>query len=176
MKKSALLKILVLVLLSIQAQAFATDQEQIYIVDLPRIVTESKLGKSAQIKMRAKAEEAQANMAKVAQELRAQEEKLQKQSSVLSANALNQQREDLVRRQKDFAREGEDKQAELQNQNRKYMTDVLKEIKLVLEQLGKEKNYPIIIERDQKLVLYVDSKIDITAEVIQKLDAKKSSL
>lgn len=164
-----------LILISSSAQV-ATAESLIYIVDLQKIVAESKLGKSVQIKMRAKVDESQTQMAKAAQEIKALEEKMQKQSALLSASALEEKKQELLDKQKDFARQSEDKQVELQTFNRKYLTEVLKEVKSVLDLVAKERNYPIILEKDQKLVLYSDSKIDITSEVIQKLDQTKTSI
>jgi Skp family chaperone for outer membrane proteins len=53
------------------------------------------------------------------------------------------------------------------------MRKIFAQIDVVLAELAKDKDNAIIIERDPRLVLYAAPALDITPEVVKRLNQKK---
>jgi outer membrane protein len=58
-----------------------------------------------------------------------------------------------------------DYQQELQLKNNEMMSDILKELEKIVNEVGKAEKFTLILERSQ--ILYSDQGIDITSKVIE---------
>jgi Skp family chaperone for outer membrane proteins len=88
---------------------------------------------------------------------------------LLGEDALKTKIQDFERKRADYFefREGIDQRAE-QEYNAK-MKPILDQIKTIVERIGKEKGYGLIIDSSGLGVVYIDSDYDLTDDVLTAL-------
>ncbi|NIQ00899.1 MAG: OmpH family outer membrane protein, partial [Nitrospinaceae bacterium] len=95
-------------------------------------------------------------------------EDLNKQSFVLDPKKKKQREEKFRQEKVDFERYVQDKNAEFARKEKELTERVLKQMIEVIRQIGKEKNFTMIVE--EKVVLYHDSGHDLTNLAIKQYD------
>jgi outer membrane protein len=150
--------------------------EQIAIVDVQKVVNESIIGKAAKSNVEAQIQKAKVRMSNLQAELEKGKADLQKQSSVLSGSALEERREALEKKQRDAQRTYRDAQEQVAKTNEKEIRKVIDEIDKVVKEIADEKGFAFVFEKDRQAVIYADSRIDITQDVIKILDKRKVDL
>ena len=63
-----------------------------------------------------------------------------------------------------------DHQQDLQAKNNEMMSDILKELEKIVNEVGKAEKFTLILERSQ--ILYSDQGIDITSKVIETYNSR----
>jgi Skp family chaperone for outer membrane proteins len=63
-----------------------------------------------------------------------------------------------------------DHQQELQAKNNEMMSEILKELEKIVNEVGKADKFTMILERSQ--ILYSDQGIDITSKVIETYNSR----
>lgn len=105
-------------------------------------------------------------------ELRAIQEQLAKQASMLTEETLKEKQDDFRKRMKDYDRFKTDSAQEWENKKKEMEDKILSEVIKVVEDLGKKKGFTIIFAREQG-ILYASDAIDLTKEVIAAYDASQ---
>lgn len=146
---------------------------KIAVVNLQIVVATSKLGKAGQDQMKklgdSKTAEQQALTKKV-QDLQAQ---LQSQAGVLSAAAQAQKSSDLDKAQRDLQHFQDDAQAQIKELNDSLLDNFQDKVIPIVEELAKEKGlYLVLSLQDSAPLLYVHPGLDLSDEVVKRLDAK----
>ena len=67
-----------------------------------------------------------------------------------------------------------DSQAEVKKKESELTNDILKELREVIEKIGHEEDYALILEHAEGLVLYSKKDNSITEKVIKKYNESKS--
>ena len=155
------------------ADVSAASPEGVYVVDVQKVLSTSLLGKAARSNMDAEVKKAETRLAAQKQEVERLKADLSKQQAVLSKEALGQKSESLKKKQRDLELGLADEQDKLKRKNGQEIEKVLTEIRKVLAQIAKEKEYPVIIEKDPRLVVYVSPELDLTDKVVAVLDEEK---
>ncbi len=160
-----------LLLLTGVADAAAT---RIGYVDVQKVLVRSVAGAAA----REQLEKEKAGMQKDVDVRRAEVDKLRdeldKKGLVLSADAKREKEETLQRKVRDLRRLAEDLEKELQKKEQQATQKILQEITVLIEKLGKERGYLLIVERRSAGVIYGDAEADVTDEVIKAYDQQKA--
>lgn len=167
--------VVVAAVVSLSAPCVA-EETRVYVVDMQRVINESLVGKAARSNLEADAKKREAVLEKSRKELAKLGEDLQKQGALLSADALEEKRRVYAKRERDFQRLVEDQRAEVGKRQDAEMVKVIKEIDAAIAEVGAKGGYPFIIEKDPRLVLHANARLDLTAEVVKALDAKKVGL
>jgi outer membrane protein len=162
--------------------ATAGDAPRIGIIDLAKISSESLLGKgyAAQIESlgnEIKAEESkkQSELQKMEAALKALQDELEKQQTVLSPEAADRKRQEIKKKERDreaFVEDGREElrrmreraQAQAENLNNEFQT----KIKPHIDAVAKEKNIDILL--NSQAAIAVNKAFDISADVIVKAD------
>ena len=100
-------------------------------------------------------------------------EQIAKQAPVLSSSALEEKRSALEKRARDFDAEVKAQREELERKSSAAIGKVVAQIDGVVKEFGAERGCKMILERDERLVIYAKSGLDITDEVLKALDSKK---
>jgi outer membrane protein len=143
---------------------------KIGVVDLRRVVTGSKKGKStfsaveSQFGPRSKALETKK------QQLEVMEQDFIKNAAVMNEASRKQKAEQIDRMKKDFTRSLEDFQYELKKKDYELTQQIMGEIEGILKSIGQSGGYTMII--DSSVLIYYSQATDITNQVIQAYDAK----
>jgi outer membrane protein len=166
------LLLLVIVLLTVGAvpAALAADAMKIGYVDLQKALNMSSAGKAAKEKMKVKFKDYDADVQKRQDELKKLKDELEKQALLLSAEARAAKERDYQQKVKDYQRLTKDIQEELQQTDADYTRKILEEIFKVVQQIGKQDGYTMILEKTESSILYASDGIDMTDRVIQAYD------
>ncbi len=100
-------------------------------------------------------------------------EDLDKQSACSRRTTARQRRTSSSGAQRDLRRKLEDSDAELRKKDQELTGDILKELAVVIQEIGEREGYTVILENSSSSVLYGAKSIDITDEVIKAFDARK---
>ncbi len=139
-------------------------------VDLQKALNMSSSGKAAKEKMKAKFKDYDADVQKKQDELKKLKDDLEKQAMLLSAEARAAKERDYQQKVKDYQRMTKDIQEELQQADQDYTRKILEEIFKVVQSLGKQEGYTLVLEKTESSILYASDAIDLTDRVIQTYD------
>jgi outer membrane protein len=93
-------------------------------------------------------------------------------SGVLSGPALVQVRKDIAKLDREIQFSQQDAQAELQQMQTELRTDFEQRVTPVVEAIAKEKGLHAVFAADPAITLYIRPDLDISGEVIKRLDAQ----
>ena len=169
--------ILVVLMISgpcVASEVRAADAVKIGYVDLRVVLNESESGKKAKAELESAIKMKQAAIdekGKAGEKLKAE---LEKQSSVLSAEARKAKEEEVERAFRDYQRLVQDAQGEIKKQEEKYTGTIVKEIRTIIEKIGQEEGYSLILENFEGIILFSRKDLDITDRVIQRFNESKA--
>jgi len=154
-----------------EAQAAAN---RVGFVDVQRVIVRSVAGVAA----REQLEKEKVAMQKDVDNRKAEVDKLrdemEKKGLILSADARREKEETLQRKVRDLRRLAEDLEKELQKKEQQATQKILQELTGIIEKMGKERGYQLIVERRSGGVIYGDPESDVTDEVIKLYDQEKA--
>ncbi|MCB0329199.1 MAG: OmpH family outer membrane protein [Bdellovibrionales bacterium] len=148
----------------------ASASNKIYVVNIQQIVAKSNAGAAIRKRVEKEAIKRKAKIERLTQEVESFEEKLRKQSSLLSKSARQEKEDALVQKQKDLTRLVQDEQEFLQRESGTAVTKLVQQIQDLLPQVVEKTGAAVIIEQDPSLVVYVSKEYDLTEEVIELLN------
>jgi outer membrane protein len=147
--------------------------QQVYTVDLQRVIDQSVVAKSARAELQGEMKKREDMLAEKRSGIEKLKADLQKQASLLSQSAISERQDGIARKERELAGEFDAQREEMARKTDAQMRKILAQIDLVIRDLAKDKNGALIIERDPRLVLYAASSLDITEEVVKRLNEKK---
>ena len=171
MKRFTLFLVMAMALVLPARPAPAADFK-IGIVDLQRALNESSSGKKAKDQFKGEFEKMQDGLKREKETLDRLKEDLDKKSAVLSDDQRKTKMEDFERRRRDLRRKLEDSDAELRKKDQELTGSILKDMAVVIQEIGEREGYTVILENSSSSVLYGSKSIDITDSVIKAFDAK----
>ncbi|MBI2152460.1 MAG: OmpH family outer membrane protein [Candidatus Rokubacteria bacterium] len=151
-------------------EAWAQGAARVAYIDVQRILARSSAGVAA----REQLEKDKAAMQKDVDGKRGEVEKLreeiEKKGALLSADARKEKQETLERKVRDLRRIVDDYRAELERKEQGLLQKVLVDISGVVERVGKQKGFLMIVEKRGAGVIYGAPEADLTDEVIKAFD------
>jgi len=169
MKKIVLLLFIIFV---VPTLSFAVDSLKIGSVDLQKVVYESEAGRKAKSDIDALVKSKQSILDKKRKPIEKLRSELEKQGSALSPEARKKKQEELEKMEREYLRTAQDSDAEIRKKDTELRDMILKEIIELINKIGKEKGYTLIVERGA--ILYVDKTIDITDTIIKSYNKSKT--
>ncbi len=171
-RKGIVLTLFVAVLVS---SGFAQQTFQIAVVDSQQVLEKSTEGKKVMAQLQSKDSKAQADVAKLDEDIRVLETRLNTQRLTLTQESLMQMQTDLERKRTERTRFTEDLVREMQTLQQTLFNRIQSELLPIIEAVGKDKNLDIIFDLARSGAIYFNPTIDLTAEIILKYDASKAS-
>jgi len=169
MKKFFLLLCICLIL---PAYAHAAGDSKIGIIDLQRVLNECEAGKKAKTNLEALIKSKESAIEEKSKEIEKLKNELQQQASALSAEAKKNKEDELEKLLRDYQRTVQDSQAEVKKKEGELTETIIKGVHEIVERIGKEEGYIIIIERS--LALYANQDLDITDRIIKEYNKSKN--
>jgi len=145
----------------------AWAETKIGVVDIQRALNESETGKKAKDNLSKRVEKMQADLKTKKEQLDKMEADLQKQSTVLSADAKRDKEKDFDRRKRDFSDQLRDYQEEIQQAEMTVTQPIVKELEQIIDKIGQEQGYTVILETKMSGVIYSAKGVDLTEAVIK---------
>lgn len=141
-----------------------------YVV-LQRIADESAEGKTASTRIQGLQQKRATELQEKNKTLQGLQQKLEKEGGVMSAQAQGDLQKQLERQQVDLQRSQQDAEKELQELQAQLRQEFTRRIEPILAQVGQEKGLHLIFNGPDSGLVWGDPGIDITADVIKRLDA-----
>jgi outer membrane protein len=152
------------------APAPATITTKIGYIDVQRVLARSAAGVAAREQLEKERGTIQKDMDGRRQELEKLRDEIEKKGPLMSADARREKQEQFDRKRRDAARAADDYQKELEKKEGQLLQKVLQDVGGVIEKVGKEKNYYMIVEKRNAGVLYAANDADLTDEIIRAYD------
>jgi outer membrane protein len=149
------------------------DELKIGSVDIQKAVNECQAGKEAKKKIMAEVEKFQRLVGDKQKELQALKESLEKQASMLTSEARSTKEKDYQNKLKEFQRWGEDTQNELNQKRMEMERKIAVDLFKVVQKIGADDNYTIILEKNENIVLFANKSTDLTDRAIRAYDSQK---
>jgi outer membrane protein len=141
-------------------------------VVLQRIANESAEGKTATTRIQGLQQKKAAELNEKNKQLQTAQQRLEKEASVLSASAAGELQKQVERLTVEIQRFTQDAQAEVQELQQQLQQDFQVRLEPVLQEIGREKGLHFIFNGPDAGLVWADIALDISDDVIQKLDAK----
>lgn len=161
------------VVLFYSSLAFAESDLRLAVVDLQQALAESNAGKKAQEEYKRDVLEAQKNIDVKKKEFEKKREDLKSQKDSLNEKALLAKSEELMSVERDLQRSFKDSQDMLQRKNATIVNELVKNIREVIDSIGKEQKLSLILEKGSQALLFSAGAKDITSEVVEKFNARR---
>lgn len=146
-------------------------ETKIAYVDLQKAISLSKAGTTARAEIAAQFKKYQDEFKVKRESLEKKKMELEKQAVLLSDSAKAQKERSFQQDIKDLKRFEKDAKEELQQKDSDQTQLVLRGMLEVLDKLGEEGGYQLILEKSQSGIFYADKSIDLTDELIKAFDA-----
>ena len=152
--------------------AWSADVKIAY-VDIQKAVNESNAGKEAKKAIGKELEKFQRQIADKQKELQQLKETFEKQAPMLNPEVRATKEKEYQAKVRDYQRWGEDSQNEINQKRVEMEKNISFGLQKVIQKLGSDEGYMLILERNENIVLYVSKSIEITDRVIKLFDAQK---
>ena len=146
---------------------------KIAFVVLQRIANESAEGKTATTRIQALQQKKAAELSDKQKQMQTAQQRLEKEASVLSTNAAGELQKQVERLTVEIQRFTQDAQAEVQELQQQLQQEFQVRLEPVLQEIGREKGLHFIFNGPDAGLVWADNALDISADVIKKLDAAK---
>ena len=140
---------------------------KIVVVDMQRALNECDAGRKAKEQVKSKFERAQDDLKKQREDLDRRKEEYDKKALVLKEDDRRTSEKDLEQRATEFKRKYEDFQRDLKRTDGELTAGIVEQIYSVVQDLGAERGYSLVLEASGGGLLYSDKSNDITDEVVK---------
>jgi Skp family chaperone for outer membrane proteins len=143
-----------------------------YVV-LQRIANESADGRVATTRIQALQQKKAAELNERNKQLTTMQQKLEKEGSVMSASAAGDLQKNIEKATLDVQRFTQDAQAEVQELQQTLQQEFQQRLEPVLQQVATDMGLQFVFNGPDAGLVWADAALDISAEVIKKLDSAK---
>jgi len=170
MQRKSLLAAAVGLCLAIPAGA-ALAQSKIGVVQIERIVRDSGPALRAQKKLEAEFSRREADLTKIADQLKRMQDELEKDGVTMPEAARRTKERDFSELTRDFQRKQREYREDVNQRRNEELSQVIEQANRIIRQIAESEKYDIIFQE----AAYANPRIDITDKVIKALDAKPAA-
>ncbi|MDC0433544.1 OmpH family outer membrane protein [Pelagibacteraceae bacterium] len=152
----------------------------VLMADLPKyldfkfVLNESEAGKKAQAQLKKKLDNGVKDLSKQEKTIQEEEKKIIQQKKILSPEDYKKKVTELRKKVSDLQKKRSKLLNTVANQRSKARSELLKNLNPVVKEYMVEKNIRMVL--DKKGVILADEKLDITNDIITKLNARIKTL
>lgn len=145
-------------------------EAKIGVVDIQKVINDSKRGKEAKGMLIKRFEAVQKDLDLRRAEIEKMKLELERQGSVLDPEVRFEKERSLQKKMRDFDDRYRDATEEMRREELRNTKPLFTGISQVVSKLGKERGYTVILEKTRSAVVYSPDAIDLTAEVTRLFD------
>ena len=149
----------------------AAGLQRIAFIDVQRVLARSAAGVAAREQLEREKATMQKEMDNKRKELETLREELEKKGALLTPEVRRDKQDLFERKRRDAARLADDFQKELERKESMLLQKVLQEVSGIIEKIGKERGYYLVVEKRGAGVIYASAEADLTDEIIRAYDA-----
>jgi outer membrane protein len=159
-------------LMAVATTAMAAADIKIAVVDLQKALTGVDAGRKAKSSLEKEFNEKKKQLQGEEESIKKMSEDFKKQSLVLSDEAKAKKQGEIQERLMKYRELFGKSQMEIQNRERQLTEPIITKLKGIVEDLGTQNGYTIILEKNDTNVLFSQKKDDLTEEVIKIFNKK----
>ena len=171
MKARSMKLFFALLLACVSSFSVSAQELKIGYVNSERVLREAEPAKRAQAKLEAEFGKREKDLNDQNAALRAQAEKLDRDSPTLSEAEKTRRQRELVELDRDLQRKHREFQEDLTQRKNEELSSVAERANRTIKAIGDAQHYDIILQ--DQLVIYFSSRVDLTQKVIDALNAAK---
>ena len=145
-----------------------------YYVDFKYILNESNAGKKAQNFLKSSLDKGIKDLKNVENKLQEEEKKIIQQKKILKPEEYKSKVDDLRSKVSNLQKNRNDLLQNISKKRSKARNELLKNLNPIIEEYMKEKTIRMVI--DKKSLLLADQNLDITKEILDRLNKKLKSI
>jgi outer membrane protein len=154
------------------ALAASAEEVKIGIVDIEQALSSTEEGKAAREEINRKSREARAQLEPLMEQRKALAEELQGKKYVLSDDALFQKQVQLAELENKIKSKAEELEGQLKIEQGKMLAPLQSKMQSIIDKIGKEQGFTLILSRNNPYVMYSRETLDITDMVIARFNKK----
>jgi len=144
---------------------------KIAVVNIQQVAAESAEGKASTTKVQALHQQKTQQLTDMNKKLQAEQQKLQQQALVMNEQARGQLEREIERQQKEIQRFSQDAQEEVQNLQADLQEAFHRKLMPILQKMAQEKGVQVLLSLQDAGIVWWDTGLDITADVVKQFDA-----
>ena len=153
--------------------ASAAEVAKVGYVDLRVALNDSDAGKKAKTELESLIKTKQGAIDERGKSIEKLKADLEKQASVLSAEAKKTKEDEIERLLRDYQRLVQDSQNEVKKKEGELTGSIIKDLRDVVEKIGQDEGYSLILENVEGIILYSRKDLDITDKVVKIYNEQK---
>ena len=150
------------------AFSYGADVAKIGIVDFQRIFKMSSAGKKAEAEIKNRHQELEADLKKKGEEIEAARNKLEREALVMSKQMREEREREIRIKINDIKSIEKRYRDEMRELEQRIVGRIQEEVITIIDEMGKQEGFLLILEKREAGVMYSPNTIDITDRVIQK--------
>lgn len=147
---------------------------KIAIVDLQKALQSVDEGKKAKSQLEKEFNDKKKQLQAEEESIKKMTEEFKKQSLVLSDDAKGRKQNEIQERLMKYRELFGKSQFDIQNRERSLTEPIIGKLRSIVEELGKNQGYTLILEKNENGVLFSKQQDDLTEEVIKSFNKKKN--
>jgi len=172
MKKTAILSALILCFIFYNSVS-AAEAAKVVIVDIQRCMVESNEGKRVSESLKQEILAMQQRYVNAQKELAELQKEIEKQSLMLSTEAKASKQSEYNKKSRELTYLAEDLEDEQQTAQQNATQKILKEIYAIIDSMGKQQSYDLVLEKSSAGIIFASGALDITDQVIKEINKVK---
>jgi len=163
-------------LAAVLAWGTGADDEpvKLAVVDLDQALNSTEEGKAAREELARKKREAEASVQPKIQRFQQMQEELKSKRFVLSEEALYERQLDLVELKNQIESDMQELENKLKIDQERIVGPLRKKMVEIVRNLGRDRGFTLVVERNTPGLLYSREALDITDAVIEQFNRQKS--
>lgn len=164
--------ILMMVVVALGAQSAYAETKLGY-VDMQKAVQATVAGKKAKTDLESEFNKRKKDLDKKKADIEKMGQDLEKKKSVLSEEVLGKKQMELQEEMMKFQKTVAENQLEIQKKEKELTMPILDKMRKVIEKVAQDKQYSMVLEKNENNVLFAQKDADLTEEVIKAFEAQK---
>ncbi len=154
------------------ARAQEAPKMAIAVIDVNLLVQDSAAGKEAMVRLKKAQDEKVAQRKKMTDEIDGLQKQLESQRSTLTDSKIAELQKQIEDKSIVLKRFDDDAQQQLEENKRKELDGLEKQIMPIIQELGKERKLLLIFNKFQSGLVYADDSVDVTDEVLKRFNTR----
>ena len=174
MKKSGFFFISWIAGMALFSVVWAADPPKIGYVDMQRALNLCEAGQEAKKAISGEVDKVQKNLEAKQKELNKLRDDLEKRGSVMNESVRREKEKDYQLKLRDVQRMQRDSEEDIRRRDRELTDKVLRDLAKIVQTIGEEGKYTLILEPNQPTIVYISKGLDLTDEVIKQANSQKT--
>jgi outer membrane protein len=141
---------------------------------MQRALNLCETGQEAKKAMTGEVEKVQKTLEARQKELNKLREDLEKRGAVMNESVRREKEKEYQAKLRDLQRMQRDYEDDIRRKDREYTDKVLRDLAKIVQTIGEEGKYTLILEANQPAIVYISKGLDLTDEVIKRANAPKA--